>query len=58
MYLAKRSEPQALAKRETQLRPPMQSIPEQIQKLADLKNSGILTAEEFESKKKDLLSTL
>ncbi len=39
--------------------PPMtESIPDQIRTLADLKNSGILTAEEFEAKKKDLLSRM
>ena len=33
-------------------------IPAQIEKLAELKEKGILTEEEFESKKKDLLSRL
>jgi len=34
------------------------SIPEQIKKLADLKEAGILTNEEFESKKKQLLERI
>ncbi len=34
------------------------SIPEQIKKLADLRDAGILTQDEFEAKKKDLLSRL
>ena len=33
-------------------------IPEQIKKLSDLRDSGILTEEEFNSKKKDLLDKL
>ncbi len=35
-----------------------ESIPDQIKKLAELKEAGILTAEEFESKKKELLARL
>ena len=34
------------------------SIPEQIRQLADLKDAGILTAEEFEAKKVDLLNRM
>lgn len=34
------------------------SIPEQISQLAGLRDQGILTAEEFEAKKKDLLSRM
>lgn len=34
------------------------SIPEQIQQLAALRDQGILTAEEFESKKQDLLARM
>ena len=34
------------------------NIPEQIKKLSDLKDSGILTVEEFESKKAELLSRM
>ena len=33
-------------------------IPEQIKKLSDLKDQGILTEEEFQSKKKDLLDKM
>lgn len=35
-----------------------ESIPDQIKKLAELKEAGILTAEEFESKKTELLKRL
>jgi hypothetical protein len=35
-----------------------ESIPDQIKKLAELKEAGILTAEEFETKKKELLKRL
>lgn len=35
-----------------------ESIPDQIKKLSDLKEAGILTTEEFESKKKELLKRL
>ena len=34
------------------------SIPEQIKKLADLRDMGVLTPEEFEAKKKELLSRM
>lgn len=34
------------------------SIPDQIRKLAELRDQGILTADEFEAKKKDLLSRM
>ena len=34
------------------------SIPDQIKKLADLRDSGILSTEEFENKKKELLARL
>ena len=33
-------------------------IPDQIRKLAELKDQGILTEEEFESKKKELLAKM
>jgi Short C-terminal domain len=33
-------------------------IPEQIQKLADLRDRGLITPEEFETKKKDLLDRM
>jgi hypothetical protein len=35
-----------------------ESIPDQIKKLAELKEAGILTTEEFEIKKKELLKRL
>jgi hypothetical protein len=35
-----------------------ESIPDQIKKLSELKEAGILTAEEFETKKKELLKRL
>ena len=38
--------------------PKTDDIPSQIMKLAELKDAGILTAEEFESKKKDLLDKM
>ncbi len=34
------------------------SIPEQIEKLAELRNTGVLTEQEFQSKKKELLDRL
>jgi len=37
---------------------PSASIPEQIEKLADLKEKGVLTEEEFEKKKADLLEKM
>lgn len=36
----------------------VQDIPEQIKKLADLKNAGILTEDEFNSKKSELLEKM
>jgi len=36
----------------------VESIPDQIKKLAELKDAGILTTEEFETKKKELLKRL
>jgi len=38
--------------------PPVMDIPEQIEKLAKLKEKGILTEDEFQSKKHELLSRL
>ena len=35
-----------------------ESIPDQIKKLAELRDAGILSSEEFESKKKELLARL
>jgi hypothetical protein len=35
-----------------------ESIPDQIKKLADLRDAGILSPEEFENKKKELLARL
>jgi hypothetical protein len=35
-----------------------ESIPDQIKKLAELRDAGILSGEEFESKKKELLARL
>jgi predicted Zn-dependent peptidase len=37
---------------------PQQSIPDQIAQLADLHRQGVLTAEEFEAKKRQLLDRL
>ena len=37
---------------------PIADIPDQIKKLSDLKDQGILTEEEFQSKKKDLLDKM
>ena len=34
------------------------SIPDEIKKLSDLKDQGILSDEEFEAKKKDLLDKM
>jgi hypothetical protein len=34
------------------------SIPEQIKKIAELRDMGILSPEEFEAKKKELLSRM
>lgn len=42
----------------TQEDTPTVDIPDQIRKLAELKNQGILTEKEFESKKKELLAKL
>ena len=36
----------------------MTDIPDQIKKLSDLKDQGILTEEEFQKKKKDLLDKM
>lgn len=38
--------------------PPQQDIPDQLRKLAELRDAGILTSEEFESKKADLLARM
>jgi hypothetical protein len=38
--------------------PPSANIPEQIKKLAELRDMGVLTADEFEAKKKELLSRM
>jgi hypothetical protein len=38
--------------------PAMVDIPAQIQKLADLRDAGVLTSEEFEAKKADLLARM
>ena len=44
------------ARKSSALRPAApESIPDQIKKLAELKDAGILTSEEFESKKSELL---
>jgi hypothetical protein len=37
---------------------PIANIPEQIKKLADLRDMGVLTPEEFDAKKKELLSRM
>ena len=37
---------------------PTLDLPDQIRKLAELKDQGILTEEEFESKKKELLAKM
>ena len=39
-------------------KPESTNIPEQIKKLSDLKDQGILTEEEFQNKKKDLLDKM
>ncbi len=38
--------------------PPIANIPEQIKKLAELRDMGVLTGDEFEAKKKELLSRM
>jgi hypothetical protein len=38
--------------------PPIANIPEQIKKLAELRDMGVLTVDEFEAKKKELLSRM
>ena len=50
-----------IKKAKEQISKPIQtpvSVPDQIKKLADLKDAGILTLEEFESKKKELLAKM
>jgi hypothetical protein len=42
----------------TPQQPPVIDIPEQIEKLAKPKEQGILTEDEFQSKKQELLSRL
>jgi Short C-terminal domain len=38
--------------------PPSSSIPEQIEKLAYLRDSGAITEQEYEAKKRDLLNRM
>jgi Zn-finger nucleic acid-binding protein len=47
-----------IGKESSSAKSPEKDIPSQIQKLSDLKEQGILTDEEFEKKKTELLSRL